>query len=231
MLFVVTSTHGEEWLQRGALGHGTSLYDTAINVPLVMTCPEMFPRAGQIRRRSDGVDLMPTIFSMLEVALPEGVQGVDRSVEPTVETRLLLDRAVFAETRPAGSLPTGILSMSEYGDSKFILNEEKPAGIDRQEVELYRRTGTADWEQTNRAGSFPRIMATRRENLERWKQMTREVRLPADTPPATPDPRLKDVLRSLGYLQGMGPGASAPVASTKKNPAKAAPSSSSAAKP
>src|SRR5262249_36095648 len=101
-LFVVAGIHGQEFLEHGAFGHGTSLYDESIKVPLVFTCPELFTRVNQVRGMTDHVDLMPTILSLLEVPIPEGVQGIERNVSPTPEDRMFYERPAFAEARPSG---------------------------------------------------------------------------------------------------------------------------------
>ncbi len=223
-LFVVTATHGQELLEHGAFGHGTSLYDVSIKVPLVLTCPELFTRVNQVRDMADHVDMMPTLLSLLDLPIPEGVQGIERNVSPTPDTRLLYERPAFAEARPAGALDTGTMVMVAEEGVKFIENSQAPAGLDRLAVEMYRRKdGPQDWDRKNVAGGMPRVMAHEREVLSLWKERSSEKRLLADPAPVAPDPRLKEVLRSLGYLQGSGSIRSS-IPSTGKQPAGAKPS-------
>ena len=224
-LFVATATHGQELLEHGAFGHGTSLYDVAIKVPLVLTCPELFPRVNQVRDMADHVDLMPTLLSLLDLPIPEGLQGIERNVAPNPDTRLFSGRPAFAEARPAGELHTGTMVMVAEEGVKFIENSQVPAGLDRSAVELYRRKDGQDWDRRNVAGGMPRVMANKREVLALWKQRCAEKQIPADPTSAPADPRLKEVLRSLGYLQGPGSARSASSGSSSKQPAgaKAAP--------
>ena len=224
-LFVATATHGQELLEHGAFGHGTSLYDVAIKVPLVLTCPELFPRVNQVRDMADHVDLMPTLLPLLDLPIPEGVQGIERDVSPTPDSRRFSQRPAFAEARPAGELDTGTMVMVAEEGVKFIENSQAPAGLDRPAVELYRRKDRPqDWDRKNVAGGMPRVMAHEREVLALWKQRCVEKQVPADPSPAAVDPRLKEVLRSLGYLQGPGSARSSSSSSGKQPAgAKAAP--------
>jgi arylsulfatase A-like enzyme len=204
-LFVVTSSRGEEFLEHGFFGHGASLYDPAVLIPLVITRPGR-PSSYQLNRMSDNVDLMPTLLSLLQVPVPEGVQGVDRTLDSRRENRRFYDRPAFADARPAGELPTGVMSMVAEEGSKFIAYEEFPLGIQRPEVELFRKgEGRGDWEMKNSAGGRPELMASRRESLEQWKLQCGSFRLAPDSPAPKPDPRLKEILRALGYLQGSPP--------------------------
>jgi len=204
-LFVVTSSRGEEFLEHGLFGHGASLYDPAVLIPLVITRPGP-PAPFQVGKMTDNVDLMPTLLALLRVPIPEGVQGVNRMLEPRRENRRFLNRSAFADARPAGALPTGVMSMVAEGGSKYIDYQEFPMGIAMPEVQLfYKSPEEGDWELENSAGGRSVLMASRRELLEAWKQQCAGFHLAPDTPAPTPDPRLKEILRALGYLQGPRP--------------------------
>ncbi len=208
-LFAVTSTHGEELGERGFFGSGATLYNEAVRIPLVISYPAVVPSPRQMRRSCDTVDLLPTLLSLMGFAVPEGVQGVERNVEPTLETMHLYVRPAFAETSPAGALPTGRACMISEGTIKLILNEELPAGIDRPEVELYRGTESPDGEGKNAVAFAPRVAAMEREALDGWRQAKGKPQLRPDADAPRPDPRLKEILRSLGYLAGTAPPAAA----------------------
>jgi len=204
-LFVVTSPRGEEFLEHGFFGHGASLFDPAVLVPLVITRPG-HPAPFQVGKMTDNVDLMPTLLALLRVPIPEGVQGVDRTLEPRRENRRLVERSAFADARPAGALPTGVMSMVGEESSKYIDYQEFPMGIARPQVQLFRKGQVeGDWEVKNFAGGRPDLMASRRELLEVWKQQCAGFHLAPDSPAPKPDPRLKEILRALGYLQGPRP--------------------------
>ncbi|MCI0407237.1 MAG: sulfatase-like hydrolase/transferase, partial [Acidobacteria bacterium] len=204
-VFAVTSTRGEEFLEHGFFGHGASLYDPAVLIPLVITRTGP-PSPYQIGKMSDNVDLMPTLLTLVQVPIPEGVQGVDRTMEPRRVNRRFYERPGFSAARPAGQLSTGVMDMIAEDGSKFIAYEEFPMGIQGPEVQLLLQGMVpGDWEVKNFAGGRPDLMLSRRESLEEWKQQCASQRLAPDSPTPKPDPRLKEILRALGYLQGSQP--------------------------
>ncbi len=75
-LFIVTSDHGEEFLEHGGVGHGHSLYNEQILIPLIFSGPGI--ESNQISPVHAALyDLMPTILSYLDVDIPGRIEGVD----------------------------------------------------------------------------------------------------------------------------------------------------------
>lgn len=73
-LLVVTSAHGEEFLEHGALGSGTQLYDETIRVPLMMRGAGLRP--GQRHSGLIGlIDVAPTVLELLDLPVPTSMQG------------------------------------------------------------------------------------------------------------------------------------------------------------
>lgn len=77
-LLVVTADHGEEMMEKGVYGHGSSLYNTAIRVPLLFH----HPGDGRIvRGKADAevsnLDIMPTLNALLGFRKLEGLSGED----------------------------------------------------------------------------------------------------------------------------------------------------------
>lgn len=72
-LVVVTSDHGEEFWDHGSVGHGHSVYEELLHVPLFVKLP------GTPARRVEAsvglVDVMPTILEALGVEPPEEMSG------------------------------------------------------------------------------------------------------------------------------------------------------------
>ncbi len=82
---IVTSDHGEEFLDHGSVGHGHSLFEELVHVPLIIRVPDGFPIAGRRVRAEVGlVDILPTMCDLLQVPCPPAVQG--RSLVPLMTT-------------------------------------------------------------------------------------------------------------------------------------------------
>jgi arylsulfatase A-like enzyme len=86
-LLILTADHGEELFEDGRCGHGGSLRDSLVRVPLLIHDPARFPPDVVIDEGAEGVDLMPTVLQAIGApasAAPQGepleslAQGVGR---------------------------------------------------------------------------------------------------------------------------------------------------------
>jgi len=79
-MLIVTSDHGEELFEDGRCGHGVTLRDSVVHVPLVIHDPARFPAGTIVDEGVEAIDVAPTILAALgRPALP-GAQG--ESLEP-----------------------------------------------------------------------------------------------------------------------------------------------------
>ncbi|HZL99144.1 MAG TPA: sulfatase [Planctomycetota bacterium] len=85
---VITSDHGEEFLEHGRLRHTGSLYQELVHVPLLIVPPDAAARAGsdpaavpgagaalRIDEPVSQVDLLPTLLDLLGQPVPAGTDG------------------------------------------------------------------------------------------------------------------------------------------------------------
>lgn len=105
-LIIITSDHGEELMERGYVGHSScnlrgALYDESVKVPLIMRYPAKLPRAKVVKKQTSQIDIMPTIFQLLDLPGSDTMEG--NSVVPLIEDDAYHFREEsFAETTPAG---------------------------------------------------------------------------------------------------------------------------------
>jgi arylsulfatase A-like enzyme len=79
-LIVVTADHGEEMMEKGFYGHGTSLFNTVIHVPLLFYYPgSRSVAAGKVPSSVSTLDILPTLNSLLGFAALKDVSGKDLS--------------------------------------------------------------------------------------------------------------------------------------------------------
>lgn len=84
-LVVVTADHGEEFLDHGRLGHGHSVYEELVHVPLVILWPDGRVR-GRLAHEVGLTDVLPTACDLLGVPCPEDIDGrslVGTMLDPT----------------------------------------------------------------------------------------------------------------------------------------------------
>lgn len=74
-LLILTSDHGEEFLERGKWGHGEiNLHDEIIRVPLIMHLPAA-AESKVIHRQVQLLDIMPTALEFCGCSPPERMEG------------------------------------------------------------------------------------------------------------------------------------------------------------
>ncbi len=110
---VLVADHGEEFQDHGGWWHGTTLYEEAIDVPLVVKWPAgvAVPQApAAIGARGRLLDVAPTLATLAGLALPAGWQGTD------LASPIAADRPLFAEEDHEGN----VLSAVQVGDWKLL---------------------------------------------------------------------------------------------------------------
>jgi len=94
-LVIFVSDHGEEFVERDFLGHGTSLYDEQLRVPLVVKPPADYrvPPESQPMRAVSNLDILPTVFDVLGMPVDPRWEGT------SVFSGITRRRDIFAELR------------------------------------------------------------------------------------------------------------------------------------
>jgi arylsulfatase A-like enzyme len=173
---IVTADHGESLLERGALGHGTHLYEECVRVPLVMRFPGGRGPAGlRVRELVGLLDIAPTVadmFGALTGTVARTFEGV--SLFPVIGggrgrgvvlSRSMQERPAFALNdgtwKLIHSLKTGrseVYHLSDDPDEQHDLVEAEPLRAELMRQELYRwlrdlrvERGTATEERLNPA--------------------------------------------------------------------------------
>ena len=125
-MIIVSADHGDEFWEHGGCGHGHSLHQELINVPLVVKWPAAFP-ARKVTVGADGVDLLPTLLHVLAQPVPKDVQGHD--LLPFVHAKgAVYPRAVMAsQGRGAFALQAGrakVIFRSEASIQVYDVKED-----------------------------------------------------------------------------------------------------------
>jgi arylsulfatase A-like enzyme len=199
-LIIFTADHGEELFEHGGHGHGHTLYNELLQVPLIIRHPGL--KAGRLSEIVRLIDVLPTIIDMF--ALEPGdalIQG--RSLMP-----LLLGRAdqapqeqfVLAEVM----YPSKIEGMSLEADGWKLIrtiemqpNRGFPRGR-RDAWEIYDMSRDPG-EQENVVRFNPETLETTRKQLEALRSKFDVSGLEGKD--ADLDEETREALRSLGYVE------------------------------
>lgn len=138
---VITSDHGEAFMEHGAQGHGRLLFEELLHVPLIIVAPEAI---GFVQGSTDTlielIDLFPTFVEMFRLDLKGTMHG--RSLVPDLLGRKISgDRYLIAQNMRARQLSV------RKNDLKIIFN----LSPDRRTFTPYALFNIAQdpYEQTN----------------------------------------------------------------------------------
>lgn len=130
LLVVITADHGEEFLEHGDLGHGHSLHEELIRIPLQFAwSPALGEKLGLKAGREDAqvrhMDIMPTLLELCDLDWPEGVRPFDGdTLSPYLRGEDVQGvRPAFSETDNVGSPisgPPGPLRSWRLPDWKLV---------------------------------------------------------------------------------------------------------------
>jgi arylsulfatase A-like enzyme len=74
-MLIITADHGEELYEYGQCGHGSSMRDLLIRVPLLIHDPARFPGGTIVDEGAEGVDLLPTVLDAVGAPIVPEAQG------------------------------------------------------------------------------------------------------------------------------------------------------------
>ena len=149
-LVVVTGDHGEAFSDpHDQQGHGFSVYEEEVSVPLLMWNPRLFPTGRRAAEVGGHVDLNATVADMLGAEIPDGWQG----------------HSLFAKGRPnrtftVASVDDYILGVREDG-WKYVF--EATSGN-----ESLFDLATDPRELHNALGAQPELVARLRQRVAAW---------------------------------------------------------------
>jgi arylsulfatase A-like enzyme len=179
-IVVVTADHGEEFFEHGGWGHGKSLYDELVNVPLVIAGRAVPPAVREDPAMV--VDIMPTLADML--SLPNRADWEGRS--------LLLpdhDRSAYAELVREGGMSA---FMVYRGNRKYIESVDRLGDPPRRSYfSLDKDPGELQPLPAERAEDL-------RKELESLRSKAESKRMDSSTTSIDDDAESK--LRALGYV-------------------------------
>jgi arylsulfatase A-like enzyme len=174
VLVVICADHGEEFLEHGDLGHGHSLHEELVRVPLQFAwSPQLGQKLGlKAGARADQVrlmDLTPTLLEFAGLTWPAAAPPLaGSSLMPVLRGGAVPAAPAFAETDYSGSPLSGTagpLRMLREPGAKIVITDpwlEATAGRSW----LYDLAADPG-EHVNLAGQRPELLKTLRATLDR----------------------------------------------------------------
>lgn len=119
-VIVVVGLHGQEFYEHGGGGHGHSLHDEILRVPLVIRAPDLLA-PGRVSAPVDLLDLAPTLADLLGLTYPSEWQG--ESLLPVIDDPQPAPRLIIAAMGDGSRAAI-------VGDAKLILGSGR--GLEAQ---------------------------------------------------------------------------------------------------
>lgn len=181
-IVAVTADHGELFGEHGRLGHGTSLYQEEIRVPLLIKPAGGKNPPKRVGTATHQIDVMPMLLTQMGIEIPISVQGTaEPRPRPLVSEVYPLPLAsVDGSWQALLARDYKLLKNGDGNDMLFKLNEDPN-------------------ERDNRIEREPMVAEQMKRYLERHLQALPE---PGDAgPPRALDAETEEALRSLGYIR------------------------------
>lgn len=202
-LVVLLADHGEEFGERAILGHGESLHESGLHVPLLLRLPGTIPAGTRVETPVGLGDVGPTIAELAGIgAIFEDTHARSLSASLRGED---IDRPVFSELERRSAVCPGAAPGAPLGcdfdavsvrDVRYAYVQSRADGSEK----LYDRRTDPD-EKTDLAEARKEETARYRALVEDYRR-TRTPRRAAPAPATEPvTPRVVEKLRALGYLQ------------------------------
>ncbi len=183
-LVVATADHGEGLGQHGEPTHSYLVYDSTMRVPLLMRCGARLGGGMHVARPASLVDIMPTVLSLLGVAAPPGLDGLDLTRPPGSGTR-----PIYVEAMEA---------LADYGWAALLgVYEGGLKYIHGPDAELYDLSGDP-FEERNLVDLRPEVAQAARRRLE--ELYGADLDLAVSGTFSRPSTEVLQRLRSLGYI-------------------------------
>jgi arylsulfatase A-like enzyme len=194
-IVIITADHGEEFMERGWIGHTITLHQELVRVPLIMKFPEYKERT--IDTPVSLIDILPTVYKHLDLQIPDTLEGtaLDLDRPDTIPTK-----PVFSETfnpqihRKEQVEPISFRSI-QLGRRKLIYDQRKDM---IQDFDL----SSDPLEQNNLASQESDENRLLRGLLSKWikyvSSKTKDGPIHDQSDLFTPEQRKQ--LESLGYL-------------------------------
>lgn len=202
-LVVLSADHGEELYDHNFyFYHGCSIYDSVLQVPLIIRLPGVVPVRKRVLTTVQIVDIAPTIFDLLSLPASPTFEG--KSVRKLMDApRDVVDTTSFSEIEDkVFSIRMDhwryIMNPANYhpqGDPYYKATDERRNGYTIAPEELYDLDNDPD-ETENVFKSNPEVAAQLKETLQKWVQQSK-----TKYQPQKMDEKTLEELKALGYVQ------------------------------
>ena len=137
-MVIFTADHGEELWDHGKIGHGQSLREELVHVPLLISYPPLFPPGKSVSEGVEIIDLLPTIVDALGGKLPADAQGESLVGLAQGEGAGYPRPAVASQYELAHTMRLGRWKLSVFGSGEVRLFDAATDAAESKELSAER---------------------------------------------------------------------------------------------
>lgn len=182
-VFIITADHGEHFWDHGLLGHGITLFNCELHVPLFFFGKGVQP--ARIDRMTESVDVLPGLAGLLRLPREDFWQGAD-----------IFDgeeKSVYAKTKS--------ISPAYHTDLEMVVSAGKKLIVDNHSGAKLLFEWSEDPEETHNLAEEDLDTVDRLDRLlQRHRQMNYQARK-GDRAQTTVDGETLEQMKRLGYVK------------------------------
>ena len=202
-LLIITSDHGENLGDHGILGHAFGLFNTLLNVPLIIRHPKYFKPGLIIENNVQTIDIFYTILDAVSINYNPSNLGLGKSLIKRIKGHEYAEIMIAEHDKPLDALgkaeKLGIDASPINKDQRAILfRGHKYIQTSRGEEELYDLKADPN-ESNNLVSEKKEIAAALKSRLEETFKTDRDKA--ANRKKIQMDKEAESKLRSLGYIK------------------------------
>jgi arylsulfatase A-like enzyme len=182
-IVVAVGDHGESLGEHGERDHGIFVYESSMQVPLIVRVPGLAPR--RVGTLVSLVDIVPMLLDLFQIPAPSHLDGL--SLAPALRGQAMPERELYGES----------MYPSRFGWSPLrMVRDTRLKYIDAPRPELYDLEADP-FEQHDISSQRPLVVAGMRARLDAIGAEKR-----AGIPGSSPSDETLRALASLGYVSG-----------------------------
>ncbi|MFH1622512.1 MAG: sulfatase [Candidatus Omnitrophota bacterium] len=193
-IIIITSDHGEEFSDHGGVFHGYAIYNEHLHVPLIISGPQLSKAKSRVSSVVRSIDIMPTIFDLLNIEKTEGIMG--KSLLPLLESgSTQKDRLFFSEMHLKGAYGKNVHLLSLLKDDWKLIFD-----LQHNRYEMYDLSNDPG-EKNNLAASNTDKLKQLSKVLSEFASLKSLVEGFGQKEPRQVEQSAIENLKSLGYIQ------------------------------
>jgi choline-sulfatase len=135
---IVVSDHGDQFYEHGSVGHGDTVYQELVHVPLIIRAPGVFPAGRVVNADVEAMDVYATLLDLAGIAPGANVQGHSLTALARDEVGASPRAALTVDGQVARGLKVDRYRLVHRGPGRMELYDEFEDPLEQKDVAAAR---------------------------------------------------------------------------------------------